>query len=102
MVGGGGLLDLDDLLDSLRGDPVSGGGTGISSDDNAALESKSKGCSSMGNFYWAIRVGMVVCCSTEECSGLGNISISNYLSINNTLGEQRNICVPVRWEAART
>lgn len=66
----GRLLDLDDFLNGLRGDPASGCGTRVGGDDNTTLEPESESCGTMGNLYGAVWVGMVICCSTEKCGGL--------------------------------
>lgn len=63
-------VDLDNLLDRLRGDPVTGGGTGIGGDDNSALEAEGKRCRSVGDLDGAVGVGAVICCCAEPGGGL--------------------------------
>ncbi|GKT42341.1 tRNA pseudouridine synthase 1 [Colletotrichum spaethianum] len=58
-------VDLDDLLDCLRGDPVSGCGTGVGGDDDATLEAEGEGRCAVGDLDGAVGVGAVVCCCAE-------------------------------------
>lgn len=58
-------VDLDDLLDGLRGNPVTGRGTRVGSDDDAALESEGQGRCSVGNLDGAVRVGSIIGGSSE-------------------------------------
>jgi hypothetical protein len=66
----GGLLDFNNLFDSLRRNPVSSRCTGISSDYNSALESERKSCSTMGQLDRTIGISIVVCHSPKECGWL--------------------------------
>lgn len=58
-------VDLDDLLDGLRGDPVAGGGSRIGSDDDAALKAEGEGCGTVGDLDGTVGVGTVVGCGAE-------------------------------------
>lgn len=60
------VLDLDNLLDSLTGNPVSGCGSRIGSDDDSIFESEGKCCGSVGNLYWDVWVCGIVGDGAEE------------------------------------
>jgi hypothetical protein len=64
------IVDLNHLLDGLRGNPVAGRGSRICGDDDAALEAEGEGGGTMGNLDGALRVGTVVGCCSEPCRGL--------------------------------
>lgn len=53
-------VNLDDLLDGLRSDPVTGCGTRIGRDDDSALETEGEGGSSVSDLDRAVGVGTVV------------------------------------------
>lgn len=63
-------VDLNHLLDRLRGNPVAGRGSRIRGYDDAALEAKGKCRRSVGNLDGAVGVGAVVCGSAEPSRGL--------------------------------
>jgi hypothetical protein len=54
------VVDLNDLLDSLAGYPVSGRCSRIGGYNNAALEAESERCGAVGNLDGAVGVGVVV------------------------------------------
>jgi hypothetical protein len=58
-------VDLDDLLDRLRGDPVAGRGARVRGYYDAALEAEGEGCGAVGDLDGALGVGAVVCCGAE-------------------------------------
>lgn len=58
-------VDLNHLLDSLRGDPVAGRGSRVGSDDDAALEAERQGRGSVGDLDGAVGVGSVIGGSSE-------------------------------------
>jgi hypothetical protein len=64
------VVDLDDFLDGLRGDPVAGRGAGVGGDDYAALEAEGEGCGAVGDLDGALGVGVVVCGGAEPGGGL--------------------------------
>lgn len=58
-------VDLDDLLDGLRGDPVARRGAGVGRHDDAALEAEGEGRGAVGDLDGALGVGAVVGCGSE-------------------------------------
>lgn len=53
-------VDLDDLLDRLTGNPVTGSRSRICSDDDAALVAEGEGGGAVGDLDGTLRVGVVV------------------------------------------
>ncbi|KAK3994987.1 hypothetical protein QBC44DRAFT_390739 [Cladorrhinum sp. PSN332] len=53
-------VDLDNLLDRLRGDPVAGRGARVGSDDDAALEAEGERGGAVGDLDRALRVRAVI------------------------------------------
>lgn len=58
-------VDLDDLLDRLRRNPVPRRRPRVRRDDDAALESKRQRRRSVRDLDGAVWVGVVVCCGAE-------------------------------------
>jgi hypothetical protein len=53
-------VDLNDLLDRLRGNPVAGRGAGVGGYDDAALESEGECRRAVGDLDGAVGVGSVI------------------------------------------
>lgn len=70
-------VDLDDLLDRLRRDPVAGRGSRIGGDDDAALEAEGERGCAVGDLDGAVGVGAVVGSSTEPLGGLERLKLAH-------------------------
>ena len=61
------VINLNNLLDSLRSDPVSSRSSGIGGDNNASLESECECGGSVSDLNGAVWVGVVVGCCAKPC-----------------------------------